>query len=149
MKLLYKGSECGVPCTCPAAEEEYVWWKYADEMTIYKASPTPTTDCRFPTPVRPIGIRAVDPSLIITRLNILLINENTFFLTVALSQNTPTLPLFDGQPIIVYLPAQYVNNSVHIFRLQTYNTTANVILNDVQFLVSKSDYAKLVEASGS
>lgn len=150
MKLLYKGSECGVPCTCPAAEEEYVWWKYA-VASIATDSNLPNITISMPAVVTPICIRvtadkpviwvaftcnsksSVNPSQIVRY-------EITGTISTSIKDITLSGQEFDLWPIET--STIYISANLNSSATRTYWT-------DIHILVSKSDYAKLVEASGS
>lgn len=147
MKLLYKGSECGVPCTCPAAEEEYVWWKCADELSVGNGN-YPFVDIPLPVPIVPIGYRVTNANGDLYRLYVYLYNVNN---KIFAHYDWETDTLFSGQDIILYIPEVFLTNQLSKVQLSFANRTSSTAqtITDVQILVSKSDYAKLVEASGS
>lgn len=147
MKLLYKGSECGVPCTCPSAEEEYVWWKYADELSVGNGT-NPYVYIPLSVPIVPIGYRVTNANGDLYRLYVYLYNaSNKMFAHYEWGTDT----LFSGQDIILYVPEVFLANQLSKIQLSFANRTGSTAqtITDVQILVSKSDYAKLVEASGS
>jgi len=148
MKLLYKGSECGVPCTCPAVEEEYVWWKYPYSLVMTGGSDYPHADLTLPCPIKPIGYRMTESTGDLKRLYVNVYDASTKIEQLEVEHDVN----LSGQDLILYDSSAFENHEATRLSLSFYtkNTAANTFrLDDVQILVSKSDYAKLVEASGS
>lgn len=138
MKLLYKGSECGVPCTCPSAEEEYVWWTLMEgPETMTSDSTSWSTTKTTPVAVTPIWFRVTcnKPVMSVTfQCNASPNHQVRYAL-----QNM----VLDGQPFTCFSAE---DTSFYIGLIMPNGVYT---ISDWAIAVSKEDYAKLVEASGS
>lgn len=138
MKLLYKGSECGVPCTC-SAEEEYVWWTLMEGPVDGSGTSwsTNSSDFVLPVVVTPILFRitcSTSVSGVEFRCNTAPVTRVTY--------NSANLEL-SGQPFKCF------SKEDNAFRILLTGTSGSFSVSDWAIAVSKEDYAKLVEASGS
>lgn len=146
MKLLYKGSECGVPCTCPAAEEEYVWWDPGVEpLTSTIGSITISTI--FPVQVSPMAFR-VTFDVLASSVSVALRktpNTSTNLTTSAFHIGSGGYNI-DGSDAVFPIWSTAADMFVSSISFKSGET---MNLSNLKILVSKSDYAKLMEASGS
>lgn len=138
MKLLYKGSECGVPCTCPSAEEEYVWWTlFEGPSTMASASTTWSTTKTTPVAVTPIWFRMTCNKPV---NHVQFQCGDSTVHTVRYASNGMKL---DGQSFKCF------SDQGTVFYVGLSMPSGIYTFSNWEIAVSKEDYAKLVEASGS
>lgn len=138
MKLLYKGSECGVPCTCPSAEEEYVWWTLFEGPVTVGSGTSAGRSVTTPVAVTPFFFRYTCDHVITSiefRCNTAPVKKVLY---------TASGTTLNGQQF-----ATFPKEDDTFYIVVTAGSLVNATFSDWAIAVSKEDYAKLVEASGS